>query len=354
MDRKRILFDCERMKYPYTGLFNFCYYLGHHLINAVDKEREEMVFFMPQNAVASFPANVEKIVVKPWYKLVLPSLDDITVWHATQQDSSYFPYKSKVPVVLTVHDINYFNDDSKSNKKKGHFIRTLQKMVNRSQYITFISQHSLHDFTRYIDIGNKPHSVIYNGCNIQEMDVVTTPAVPLQGKRFLFSIGTITDKKNFHVLPRLLQGNDYLLVIAGITQSEDYRKRILEEARQYGVSERVILTGPVNENDKQWYLQHCEAFVFPSLAEGFGLPVVEAMYYGKPVFLANATSLPEVGGTSAYYFDDFDAAGMSTVLEQGLLDYHQHNRKPAIVQRAGLFSWQRAAAAYLEVYRQLY
>ena len=91
-------------------------------------------------------------------------------------------------------------------------------------------------------------------------------------------------KKNFHVLPRILKGNDYRLVIAGNISSNSYCAEILEQAREWGVESRVTITGPVSEPVKQWYLQNCDAFVFPSIAEGFGLPVIEAMRYGKPIF----------------------------------------------------------------------
>ena len=130
---------------------------------------------------------------------------------------------------------------------------------------------------------------------------------------FLFTIGTIVDKKNFHVLPCLLAGNNKKLIIAGITQSEDYKHKIIDEAKRWNVLDRLFFTGTVNENDKQWYIKHCEAFVFPSLAEGFGLPVVEAMYFGKPVIISNLSSLPEVGGRCSLLFQQLRSAEMQSV-----------------------------------------
>ena len=73
-------------------------------------------------------------------------------------------------------------------------------------------------------------------------------------------------------------------MIAGVTHQPWYQRKIEEEAKRLGVTERVIFTGAISENDKYWYYQNCTAFVFPSIAEGFGLPVIEAMYFGKPVF----------------------------------------------------------------------
>jgi glycosyltransferase involved in cell wall biosynthesis len=117
-----------------------------------------------------------------------------------------------------------------------------------------------------------------------------------------------------------------------------------------GLRERVILPGEVTDADRQWLYEHCEAFLFPSLAEGFGFPVLEAMQCGKPVFAARRTSLPEVGGLLVNYFDSFDPDAMATVFHDGMAriarmpDYAAEARA-----RAAAYSWSRAAAAYLEL-----
>jgi len=111
--------------------------------------------------------------------------------------------------------------------------------------------------------------------------------------------------------------------------------------------------GPVSEEEKSWYFRSCLAFAFPSRAEGFGIPVVEAMYYGKPVFLSDQVSLPEIGGSEAYYFTDFDPAAMREVFNRGMADYQSHGRAEQIRQRALRYNWDQAAQDYLGIYRKL-
>ena len=94
-------------------------------------------------------------------------------------------------------------------------------------------------------------------------------------------------------------------------------------------------------------------FVFPSLSEGFGLPLVEAMHFGKPVFISNATSLPEIGGDAAYIFPDFDPANMQAVFAEGMKDFKENNREEKVMARAALFNWDEAAQTYLNIYQQL-
>ena len=98
-------------------------------------------------------------------------------------------------------------------------------------------------------------------------------------------------------------------------------------------------------------LENCEAFLFPSLTEGFGFPVLEAMQCGKPVFAARRTSLPEIAGAHACWWDAFDPGHMAAVVEEGLA---ATLRTPgfASAQRAHAdsFTWRRAADDYLRVY----
>lgn len=349
----RIIIDCERLKHPHTGLYHFCYNLGKHLMAGTNPEKEEINFFLPANVQDIFGVNTKCIIQKPWHKLILPNTGKYDVWHATHQETDYFPRNRKIPLVLTIHDLNILHNKKKSEKKKKKFLQDLAKKVKRADHITFISSFTKNDALQYIDIANKPSTVIYNGCNIETINNLLTP-VNAPSVPFYFTIGTIAEKKNFHVLPALLVGNDRLLIIAGITQSKQYKQVIIEEAIKYGVEKRVILIGSVNENDKQWYYKNCEAFLFPSLTEGFGLPVVEAMYFGKPIFLSTCTSLPEIGGEMAYYFNSFSKNDMQLTVQQGLQQYKNSNPAEKIKARAALFSWKQAAEQYLQVYRSLY
>ena len=162
------------------------------------------------------------------------------------------------------------------------------------------------------------------------------------------------EKKNFHVLPAMLLKNDFHLVIAGCCLQPEYQMKIENAAKALGVQDRVHLVGMISEAEKTWYLQHCEAFAFPSIAEGFGLPVIEAMHFGKPVLLSTCTSLPEIGGKEAYYFEDFDPEYMSVKTMHALEDFYQQNNKAmAVRQWAGKFNWNRTARQYMQEYRLL-
>lgn len=354
--KKQIVIDCERMKYAHTGLYHYCFQLSKALIDIADPARESLNFYLPGTLNGIFdPASAGYLAHHSYHKLFPPLVGRYDLWHGTYQGTRYFPGSSKLKKVLTVHDINFMHDEKKNASKQKRYLARLQQNINRADHIVAISRFVLDDLAKYMDLGKKPATIIYNGCNIAELTGLSPAPKTKPVSPFIFTIGTVVDKKNFHVLPALLVGNDWQLVIAGIIQREDYRQEIIAEAKRLDVADRLVFTGPVSEADKHWYYHHCEAFVFPSLAEGFGLPVVEAMHYGKPVFLSDRTCLPEIGGTAAYYFTTFEPAAMRSVFEKGLADYHNHPGKTAEIKaRAAKFKWPEAAAAYLEVYRSLY
>jgi glycosyltransferase involved in cell wall biosynthesis len=347
-----VLIDCERTKYPNTGLFHFCLNLGNELIQQRNIADEEFTFYVPQKQNWLFGNSQQYLIQHSLHKFFQPGTGKFQVWHSTYQNSNYRPFNPKTKIVLTVHDLNFLIERKADPGKIKKHLRHLQENINRADHIVCISAYTRQTMQENLLLKDKTVQVIYNGCNINEFPGFNQPAYrPV--KPFIFSIGTILPKKNFHVLPCLLNNNDYELVVAGIVNKK-YAAKIMEEAKLRGVENRTRMIGPVSEEDKYWYYKNCLAFAFPSLAEGFGLPVIEAMYFGKPVFLSTETSLPEIGGDMAYYFKDFDAAHMQAVFENGLQHYKDNNREAAIRASALKFNWTNAAKDYLAVYRTLY
>jgi len=347
--KMNIALDCERMKYAHTGLFEYCLQLGNAL--KICKAPEDNVSFYLNPALQQhFQATDSFIDQHGLQKFLFPTIKNIDIWHTTYQLSRYIPRSSKIKKVMTIHDLNFLHEEKSPAKVKKYLLKH-QRNVDRCDHIIAISQFTKNDVLKHLDLRNKPITVIYNGC-ADPIVVDTHTPLYLPKSPFLFSLGTVNAKKNFHVLIPLLTNNTYELIIAGKPDSE-YVARISAEAKRAGVADRVKLIGAINEADKSWYYQHCTAFLFPSLAEGFGIPPIEAMKFGKPVFLSTATSLPEIGGAVSYYFKSFKPTEMMEAFEAGMKDYELHDRKADIVKHASQFNWRESAEAYLNVYRQV-
>lgn len=354
MNNKKALIDCERMKYPFTGLYEYCSQLSKALLRNKQEDDVNLSFYVPEKDLG-FLGEQEYIVQRSRHKIINPHVSKFDLWHGTFQGTMYYPTQKKIKKLLTIHDLNFLYENKKSAAKQRKYMRQLQEKINRSDQLTVISNFTLQCIEDNLDVKNVPVKVIYNGCNIDfEKEPLAKPSFIIDDTPFLFTVATIAAKKNFHVLPALLKGNNYKLVIAGITQEQDYLEKIIAEAKKYKVEDRLIFPGPVTQGEKWWLLTNTTAFLFPSIAEGFGMPAVEAMNFGIPIFLSTHTCMPEIGGDAAYYFKTFDPDDMQQTFKDSLKHYAANpGHAQYIKQRAKMFDWNETAKAYLGLYRKL-
>jgi glycosyltransferase involved in cell wall biosynthesis len=143
------------------------------------------------------------------------------------------------------------------------------------------------------------------------------------------------------------------LVIAG-EKSGSYYKELVKTANKEGVENHVVFVGIISEEEKTWLYRNCKAFLFPSLYEGFGLPVIEAMRNGAPAIISNSSSLPEIGGGHAFYFNSYLPESMFEVIEDSL-DKFSKNPELRISQisYANNFTWEKNVECYLKLYKEI-
>jgi len=346
-----ILFDAERLKWPNFGFYTFAEHLGRALSVEARNRGEKMSFLLPSQFVGRYGDDMSYLPVKTYYRYFFPLPSDITLYHASRQRCPFIPFSRKAKVLMTVHDLNYLY--SKAEYKFPRYNRHYQHSIDKVDRIVAISKFAQKDILEHLDVKGKKVDVIYNGL----YEFKGTPVRPFEvpEKPFIFTVGTVIDKKNFHVLPAILKGNDFDLIIAGLICSDEYAAKIMEEARKWGVESRVKIVGPVPEEVKYRYLQHCAAFSFPSISEGFAMPILEAMYYGKPVFVSDHTCIPEIAGDCAFYFNhEFDRTAMQEEFRNGMDAYARKEIDPQkIIDHAKSFTWARTARQYFDIYKEM-
>lgn len=346
-DMLRIGFDSERLRNPNSGLGKFCEYLGRALLNS---GKYQIQFFQKKKTERCFPEPASYGFLYDHHKIMgVPAEADL--WHCTHQLSKYLPVNRKIPVLTTIHDLNFLHEGASAFKGKRK-LEKVQRLIDRSSALVFISEFTRAEVESHLDVKGLPSRVIYNG---PALPLELPPDMPSVRKRpFFFSVGLITAKKNFHVLLPLLKAfPDHEWVIAG-DRSDSYAGTLVSEARKLGVADRLVLTGVITEQEKVEFYRRCEAFLFPSLAEGFGLPALEAMHFGKPVFLSKLASLREIGGEAAYYFPDFSPDSVEATVKKGMAEFPSDFAKRKMMEeRAALFSWGRAALEYGLMYDSL-
>lgn len=280
----------------------------------------------------------------PW---LMPKFD---VWHSIHQLSSFQPPKS-VKNLLTIHDLNFVYE--KKKKKANKYMKKILQEIKRADKITAISQYTKNDILRLIH-NELAIDVIYNGVEKLYAKDEVVPQFPVDTtKPFLFSIGEIKRKKNFHVmLDAMKQMPEYNFYLAG-KDNTPYAEEIKKRIKNENIT-NVFLTSIITQGEKIWFYNHCYAFVFPSLFEGFGLPIIEALFFKKPVISSQETSLKEIGNDAVFFLDNFSPEHIAQVTKEKSAYFYEH---PEFAERnleyANSFSYKKHMEKYIEIYQEM-
>lgn len=266
------------------------------------------------------------------------------VWHLLAQTIRYGPPQGLGRQLLTIHDLNFVYAKGGLSRLRHRW--RLRSLLRRTDEVVTISEHVAGDVRRELR-WHGPLSVVHNG--VRDLSAAAREPVPaLQGRRFLFHVSRMTPAKNVEsLLAMMTLWPEMQLVLAGPDATRN--AALQAQAAATGLNNVIVLTA-ISDAQKAWLYAECAGFVFPSLTEGFGLPPVEAMHFGKPVLLSDRTSLPEIGGTAAVYWHDFEAASMKAVAQQAIAGFGAAQAEAARARAAG-FMWSAAAELYLGRYR---
>jgi glycosyltransferase involved in cell wall biosynthesis len=348
---KRIIVDVYKARDLFTGLGQFSVNFAQALMSSADISGIKFTLLVPPGL------NLEK---KPGFDFIeagfrqryLPSLTKkYDLWHSLHQFPSHLPNKN-TRQILTVHDLNFLVEKDSGKVKK--YVRRLQKDVDRATAVTVISNATKDVLEKNINTGARSVTTIYNGV---KLDTYLDSRQPdyISGSQYFFAIGVFKRKKNYEVLlPMMKYFPDHKLIIAG-DNATSYGQSLHQLVDNLGLNSQVFFPGKVGNEEKHWLYSHCEAFLMPSLAEGFGLPVIEAMMAGRPVFLSPIASLQEVGGTLAFYFKSYDGKAMADQIGAQLTaDSSQANiNADRLKKYANRFHWKGCISQYLELYQNV-
>lgn len=347
---KEILVDLYKVKDLYSGLGQFSINYARELVRQ-SPENFHFEFLTPGNINLGTGTNFS-LAHAGFQKRYLPGFNKTYhIWHSLQQFPSHFPNK-RTAFILTIHDLNFLIE--KSEAKQAKYLKKLQSNCDRADVITAISYFVKQSIEKHINLRGKTIRVIYNGIEFDAEAEAVKPSFA-GTKKFFFSVGIFTPKKNFHVLVPLMKNfPNHTLILAG-NNDTPYGKQIRHQLHEMGLTDRVILPGRVTDSEKHWLYSNCEAFLFPSVAEGFGMPPIEAMKHGKPVFLSKHTSLPEIGGDAAFYFPNFEEKEMAEILSSRLKYFtdNEPSLSEQIKTHAQKFSWTNCASQYISLYNEI-
>jgi len=374
----RICIDVSAAVHERAGLGRYTSELVAALL-ALDHNADYVMFYNnPASAtipppLTSLPRLTTSLAIKPWRMAVLLShmagrsqdslFPGIDLFHATDH---LLPRLYCVKSVFTLHDLVFQVYPETHKSLNRWFLRLMiPRFLRAADAIIAISQWTKSDAVRLYGIPEEKITVIYEGVHprfhrLHQTEIAAARQKYRLPQHAILYVGTIEPRKNLitlldayvQMLRQHAVADDTKLVIVGRKGwlYEPFFRRLHE----LGLEGQVIFPGFVADKDLPAIYAAADVFVFPSLYEGFGLPVLEAMACGAPVVCSNSSSLPEVAGDAALQFAPTDVASLAAALQRILSDGELRRRLVAAgVQRAQHFTWEETARQTLQVYRQV-
>jgi glycosyltransferase involved in cell wall biosynthesis len=371
-----IYVDVSAAVYQHAGLARYARSLAYTLIQNHGGEQDFGLFFIggrdanPLPGFGDIVARSVKAGYKPWrlavylgqilglhFDRLLPNAE---LFHATEH--LLMPLRG-VPTVLTVHDLIYHLFPAYHRRLNYWYLRAAMPIyVRRAKALITISESSKRDLMQHYGVEDEKIHVIYEAASERFRPQPAERIAEARARyglpeRYILALGTIEPRKNLIRLVdavRTLRRSDpdLTLVVVGsagwLYQDFFLHLEKLDEPRS------VLLAGYVPDEDLPALMSGAEAYVLASFYEGFGLPILEAMACGTPVVCSRTSSLPELGGDAARYFDPHDVQDMTQAICAVLGDpeLRAEMRERGCAQ-AARFTWDRAARETLALYRKV-
>lgn len=366
----KIVYDYEIFtKQKYGGISRYFAKLAEQL-HVQDQEvkivapiyKNQYLKDLPKGVVSGygpceFPRKARKIVRqinRSFSKFQLKRLQPDVV-HLTYYAQTIHSEKN-APVVITIHDMihelfpeAFTASDSTSTIKKA--------AVESADHIICISKSTKKDLMRFLDVAENKISVIHHGVDaLPVSDPDFSPAVTSPHKPYILHVGERGGYKNFDGLLHAVAQDSNLKADIQIVAfgSAPFSKSEQELIRNLGFLDTQVVHISGDDQLLRYYYQHAAAFIFPTRYEGFGMPPLEAMALGCPVISSNTSSMPEVIGNAAEFFDPTQTDDIAQAIKSVVYSTaRQKTLRAKGYKRIKLFTWSKCATDTLAAYNKL-
>ena len=353
-----------------TGVEFYSFHIINGLIRELSKGDDEVKLYSRDylEFEKKLPKNIENKVLKTRRLWTLNKLSREMARHAPDAllvPSHVLPLKLPKKSIITIHDVAFnYLVESYSWKQFTYLKWSTNFAVKNATKIIVPSEATKEDLVRHFACREDKISVIHHGFTppkisdkkiadtLEHSDVFKYFKITKDTKYFLF-VGRLESKKNLIRLVRAFKtfsekNPEYKLVLAG--KRGLAFDQLLKEIKALDMMEKVVMPGYVTEVEKAALFKHCQAFMFVSLYEGFGLPLLESFYFEKPVLTSRVSCLPEIGGDACLYTDPYDVPMMADKMEK-LINDKKYVKKLVKLgkERLKLFTWNKAVKKTLDV-----
>ena len=342
-------------------------------LQQIDTENEYYVFVKPgEDRCVESTKNVHIIELNCpsyplWEQWALPRAAKkygVEILHCT---SNTAPIWCNIPLVLTLHDIIFLEPRDKQNhslyQNMGWLYRRLDvpRILNKCRRIITVSNFEMENIISKLGIPRERMAMIYNGYNnwfkpIEETSDVTKKYIADEG--YFFFLGNTDPKKNTErtlvAYSKYLQQSDVKRKLLMADLDAEYMNGIIQRNHIENIKEHILMPGYIVNSDLPYIYNGAFAFLYTSLRESFGIPLLEAMACGTPVITSNTSSMPEIAGHDAILVNPESSDEIAEMMLQLERDEDFYEKQKAIgLERAKLFSWRKSAEQLLALYQEV-
>lgn len=369
----KIGFDAKRAFQHYTGLGNY----SRNIIRCMIKHHPDHEYFLftPEVHHHDFYLEMKDLpnvkIIQPkikfftsyWRRFSITKLINrlqLDVYHGLSNELPYNISKSKVKKIATIHDLIPFKEDVFRNPIEDFFYKSkLRSACKNADTVVSISKATANDIVQLFQTDSNKIKVIYQPIilneNAKALDHYTNELLAIKKKyqlpdQFLLQVGTVEYRKNIQIIIKaMIKLKEPFLHYVIVGKKTRFYKSLLSFSTNNGLMQQVHFIDPVNDDELACIYLLAEAVVYPSLYEGFGLPIVEAISFGKPVLTTKGGCFEEAGGPGAYYCNTSNVDEVATAITNIL--GADHNETIAAGQRyISQFSSKAAADALMNSY----
>lgn len=270
------------------------------------------------------------------------------------------PFRRRYRSVITIHDLAFLRYPHLLTPESARYYGQVGRAVESADQIIAVSEATRRDLLELLPADPDRVTVVHEAASpdcrpLDPVEVERWRSELGLPREFVLFVGTLEPRKN---LPTLLKafsrvGKDCRVPLVVVGGRGWLCEEVFATRDALGLNQEVLFAGTVPGKQLVYYYNCATCLVLPSLYEGFGLPVLEAMACGTPVIVSNLSSLPEIAGDAAITVDPTDVDGLAGALAVLLSDEELRARLRRLgIKRAGSFSWERAARETMEVYRK--
>jgi glycosyltransferase involved in cell wall biosynthesis len=279
---------------------------------------------------------------------------DFDVFHPTYYDDYFLDRINDKPFVVTFYDMIHekFSNQFETLKSDTKIYENKKRLLSSSSKIIAISETTKNDIMEFFDVDASKIDVVYLGNSLQNFDIGN---IPLVEDDYILFVGNRGNYKNFDffvsAIVQFLIDTNLKLICAGGGEFTIHEQTLIQKLK---LENHVVFKRISSDNVLANYYAHALFFCFPSLYEGFGIPILESFACGCPSLLSNGGSLPEIGGEAALYFDPTNAESLRKAVEELInCSVLRKNLKEKGFERLKQFSWDTTFYQTLEVYKSV-